>query len=212
MGYLTAIMYLAPHKLSGYNVCPHASPGCIAGCLNLSGRGVYNKIQQSRINRTKFWFDSRDEFKAQLRRELNAFVRKCNKANVKAAIRLNGTSDIAWEKVYPELFTMFPEVQFYDYTKNPGRMVRFILKDLPSNYHFTFSRSEDNDSKADTILQMGGNVAVVFSSKNIPQEYKGFPVHNADETDLRFLDKRGVQGLYAKGKAKRDTSGFVVKV
>lgn len=205
-------MYLAPHKLSGYNVCPNASTGCIAGCLNLSGRGVYNTVQQARINRTKFWFDSRDEFKAQLIKEINAFVRKCRKLNVKAAIRLNGTSDIAWEKVWPELFTLYPEVQFYDYTKSVKRMVSFIKGEMPKNYHLTFSRSEVNDVESTGILSMGGNVAVVFSSKSIPSTYQGYPVHNADETDLRFLDKPGIQGLYAKGKAKRDTSGFVVQI
>ena len=211
-GYLTAIMYLAPHKVSGRNVCPNASPGCIAGCLNLSGRGFYNNVQQARINRTNTWFDNRESFKSQLVDEIKAFVRKCVKNGVKAAVRLNGTSDIAWEKVWPELFTMFPEVQFYDYTKSFKRMIAFCFHKLPPNYHLTFSRSEVNEEMCKEILRYNGNVAVVFSHKNIPAKYNGHTVHNADETDLRFLDKPGIQGLYAKGKAKRDTSGFVVKI
>lgn len=212
LGYLSAIMYLAPSKLSGYNVCPHATPGCIAACLNTAGRGKCNGTQQARIRRTKLWFENRPEFKSKLMTEIKSFIKRCTKREQKPCIRLNGTSDIAWERVWPEVLTTFPEVQFYDYTKSMQRAIQFAYGKMPANYHLTFSRSETNDIDCQIVLSSGCNVAVVFSSKDIPQEWNGFPVHNADETDLRFLDKYGVQGLYAKGRANQDNSGFVVKV
>ena len=90
-------------------------------------------------------------------------------------------------------------------------MAKFVnqAKDFPSNYHLTFSRSEHNDSLCDMVLQMGGNVAVVFRNQ-LPKTWKGFEVVNGDENDLRFLDKKGVVvGLIEKGLAKKDKTGFV---
>jgi hypothetical protein len=103
----------------------------------------------------------------------------------------------------------FPEVQFYDYTKLANR------KGLPSNYALTFSLADGNDQQAQAALANGMNVAAVFRNKERValaqvEGFMGFPVANGDETDLRFLDPKGqVIALYAKGNAKRDTSGFV---
>ena len=110
------------------------------------------------------------------------------------------------------MIDMFRHVQFYDYTKIITRMWKFCTGDFPVNYHLTFSRSECNDDACKAVLLGGGNVAVVFDSKELPKEWNGFPVFNADTTDLRFLDPFGIAGLYAKGKARHDTSGFVVHV
>jgi hypothetical protein len=124
-------------------------------------------------------------------------------------VRLNGTSDINWERY--SVIQAFNKVQFYDYTKNYFRMNLFLDGKLPSNYSLTFSRSETNENDCISILKRGGNVAVVFRSKVLPTHWQGFPVINGDENDLRFLDPKGVVvGLTAKGKAKSDTSGFVV--
>ena len=104
-----------------------------------------------------------------------------------------------------------PETQFYDYTKSFQRMAKFINRspEFPSNYHLTFSRSEHNETLCDMVLQMGGNVAVVFRDQ-LPKTWKGFEVVNGDENDLRFLDKSGVvDGLIEKGLAKQDETGFV---
>lgn len=210
LGYLSCIMYLAPSRVSGHQVCPQASPGCIAACLNTVGRGIYQKTQDARIRRTNFFFDSRNAFKRQLIEELKLFVKRCWKYDAKPACRLNGTSDLPWETLFPELFGKFPHVQFYDYTKVERRMINFLTGKLPRNYHLTFSRSEVNDEKCKRILSLGGNVAIVFSDKNFPVAWGGFPCYNADTTDLRFLDPQGVGALYAKGKAKRDNSGFVL--
>jgi len=119
--------------------------------------------------------------------------------------RLNGTSDILWER-NTDLITSHPEIQFYDYSKISQR---FNFK-LPSNYRLTFSVAENNDAAAIEVLSKGGNVAVVFKDKNLPKIFMGYPVVAGDKTDLRFLDPKGVViGLYAKGRARRDTSGFV---
>lgn len=210
-GYNTNIMYLAPHKLSGYNVCSSASPGCIAGCLNISGRGRMSNVQQARLKRTKYFFEDRTNFIRDLYVEIRKFVAKCKKLGLKPALRLNGTSDIMWEQVLPQLFVDFPEIQFYDYTKIYKRMLRFLNGELPANYHLTFSLSEINLEQSLDVIAKGGNVAVVFRNKNIPSQWLGIKVHNADSDDLRFLDMPGWQGLYAKGKAKYDNTNFVVE-
>ena len=82
-------------------------------------------------------------------------------------------------------------------------------KEFPSNYHLTFSRSETNDKLCEMVLEMKGNVAVVFRNQ-LPETWKGYEVINGDENDLRFLDKQGVVvGLIEKGMAKKDETGFV---
>lgn len=206
--FLTAGMYLAPYKLSGKNFCPHASKGCAAACLFTSGRGRYPKVQTARIKKSHWFIEDRAGFLAQLEKDIAAFARKCDRKGKRPAIRLNGTSDLAWERIAPRFFRDFPGVQFYDYTKSYTRMLNFIGGHLPSNYHLTFSRSEVNEAKCLEVLKRGGNVSVVF--KSAPLEWNGYPVYNADNTDLRFLDPFGVGALTAKGKARHDTSGFVV--
>tara|TARA_R110000765_G_C18717782_1_gene583865 strand:- start:38 stop:724 length:687 start_codon:yes stop_codon:yes gene_type:complete len=206
---LSKIMYLAPSTLSGKNVCTWASKGCIAACLNTAGRGAMSNVQQARVNRTNLFFNDRNGFETKLRKEMTSFVKKCDKAVKTAAMRLNGTSDLAWETIFPDLFTDYKTSMFYDYTKSVRRAIAFARGEMPSNYHITFSRSEVNDQQCLDVLKEGGNVAVVFKDE-LPKTWKGFPVFNADEHDLRFLDKKGVAGLTAKGRAKKDTSGFVV--
>ena len=233
LGYLTNILHLAPASLSGHNVCPSATVGCRAACLNTAGRGgifrkgeTTNVIQKARIARTVFFFDDRPAFMAQLVKEIRAAIKLAKSHNLIPVFRLNGTSDIRWESVdvfesdekaktavlHPNVMAMFPTVQFYDYTKHANR------KDIPANYHLTFSLAENNESQAMTAYLNGMNIAAVF--KTVPETYKlmaGFdgwfkniPVINGDESDLRFLDAKGViVGLKAKGRAKKDTSGFV---
>lgn len=213
-GYITAGIHFAPGSLSGKQVCPFASPGCLAGCLNLSGRGKFTSVQRSRIAKTQRLMNpkTRGAFMAQLVTELRAFIRKAARRGLTPCIRLNLTSDIPWENVRHDgqtVFELFPSVQFYDYTKNPNRMAKALVGKLPANYHLTFSRSETNDLLARAILKSGGNVAVVFRGA-LPTTWHGFPVNPGDESDLRFLDSPGVVGLTAKGKAKKDESGFVV--
>jgi hypothetical protein len=220
LGYITYILYLSPftQNSKGINLCPHASKGCAASCLVGSGfGGMYVNVKQGRINKTEYFLNSRLEFLNQLKTEIEKAIKK-NEGKAIVTIRLNGTSDITWEgfKVFDgkNIFEIFPQVQFYDYTKNHNRFKR----ELPSNYHLTFSRSETNHVKAMEILKMGFNVAMVFDKT--PKEYEGFEVVNGDETDLRFLDKKGViVGLRYKkmtGKGSDNSlafkSGFAIRV
>ncbi len=207
-GYMTAILYLAPADESGYEVCPMASAGCRKACLNKAGMGAFSTVQAARIAKTRLYFEDRAAFMAQLVSEVRAFIRKAIKLGLIPVVRLNGTSDIPWERVPVEgkanIMELFPSVQFYDYTKRHNR------RNLPTNYHLTFSLAEDNDSRAAAAATNGANIAVVFRTDNFPTTFMGMPVVDGDADDLRFLDGRGVVvGLKAKGPAKKDTSGFV---
>ena len=216
-GYLSSVLHLAPADLSGKNTCPKATAGCKAACLNTAGRGgifkkgeTTNTIQQARIRKTKMFFENRNTFMLDLFKEIQATIKKAEKQGLIPVFRLNGTSDLSWEKYEvisgKNIFQMFPEVQFYDYTKILGRKVSHI-----PNYHLTFSKADGNDMDVRLAASNGMNIAAVF--KELPETYIGRPVINGDETDLRFLDPKGViVGLKAKGKAKKDTSGFVVTV
>jgi hypothetical protein len=206
--YRTWGLTLAPARQSGYQVCPSASAGCRRACLFQQGQArVFGTINVARVAKTVAFFTQRRPFLAMLRRELDAVVRLARREEFTPAVRLNVMSDLPWERLAPWLFTRYPQVQFYDYTKH----VRRVLGRLPANYHLTFSRSETNGEDCLRVLKAGGNVAVVFSGRDLPPTWNGYRVINGDETDLRFLDPRGVVvGLYAKGTAAKDESGFVV--
>ena len=215
-GYKSFGIHLAPYKLSGKNVCTSASKGCVAACLNYSGHGAFDSVQKARINKTKLFNANKLEFMLNLVKEVETAIRRSIKNNMTPVFRLNLTSDIPWESIKIQdnknIMEMFPNVQFYDYTKNVKRMISFTMGGMPKNYHLTFSRSEDNDEKCKIVLGMGGNVAAVFLNK-LPKTYMGFKVVSGDEDDLRFLDGKGiVVGLIAKGsRGKKDESGFVIR-
>jgi hypothetical protein len=208
-GYMSFILHLAPANLSGKETCPKRTAGCTSACLNTAGRGgmfkrgeTTNVIQQARIRKTKMFFENRDEFISQLEADILLGIKQAEKKNMIPCFRLNGTSDLAWEKY--GIIEKFPDVQFYDYTKINNRKTSHL-----KNYHLTFSKADGNDMDVRIAASHGMNVAAVFH--NVPETYLGRPVINGDETDLRFLDPKGViVGLKAKGKAKKDTTGFVV--
>lgn len=219
----TAIMYLAPSDISGAgNVCPMAlTAQCRAACLYSAGRGAFNSVQLARINKTTRYFANRKLFLIELALDLSRFSAYCINKGVKPAVRLNGTSDIQFEvgheiEGFASIFEMFPHIQFYDYTKIAKRLYR----KLPRNYSLVLSYSEANTEYANSIMDAhnvtGSNIAVVFRDKEIRARYmatgfKGVPVIDGDRDDLRFMDPMGVVvGLYAKGKAKADQSGFVI--
>jgi len=207
--YITTIMHLRPVST---RICPYQDIAkCKTACLNTAGLGgVFPSIQKSRQAKTDLFLNDRDTFMAMLYKDIEKFVRFCEKKNKKPAIRLNGTSDIQWETIKHEgvtAFEKFPQVQFYDYTKIPTRKISHI-----SNYHLTWSYSEANQKYVNYFDKLKYNIAVVFSNKTLPPMFKGLRVIDGDKTDMRFLDgnKRVVVGLKAKGKAKTDTSGFVI--
>ena len=217
-GVMTGILYLAPANISGYQVCPKASEGCKAACLYTAGHGIYTSVQTARINRTLRFFRERPAFMADIVADIIALVKKAAKDELIPAVRLNGTSDIAWEKfavvrdgkTYDNVFTAFPKVQFYDYTKILGRKSALKYK----NYHLTFSLAESNTAEALKALDAGFNVAVVMKigkKDTKPTHFSGYPVIDGDLSDIRFNDKRGghIVALTAKGMARKDVSGFV---
>lgn len=236
LNYMTAVMYLAPYKAAGINVCPMAElAGCVAGCLNTAGRGGIakdrarfnphgvelpdNTIQRARIKRTRLWADERDTFWIQLRKEIAAFVRKAERKGMTPVVRLNGTSDIMWERFTPyyvdgfahTIFEIFPDVQFYDYTKLPKR----FASPLPDNYHLSLSWSNASPRYAqmcrDAHEQHGANLIVVTRDAATRDMHVSLGGIDGDEHDLRFLDPAGsMVYLKAKGAARKDTSGFVI--
>jgi hypothetical protein len=217
-GYMTGVLYLAPYKLSGYNTCAMAEIAqCHGPCLNSAGRGAFTNVQDARIKKTKLFFEDRDAFFAKLIPSIRSLIRKADKLGLIPLCRLDGTSDIKWENVdftfegvhYNNIFEMFPDLQFYDYTKIPNRRVDHI-----PNYDLTFSFSgvpafQPYVRKA---IDAGYRIAVVFRNReDIPAEFLGTTCVDGDDSDLRHEDPHGVVvALYAKGRAKRDTSGFVV--
>lgn len=213
--YLSYILHLSPYKLSGVNLCPMASKGCAAACLNTAGRGRFKSVVAGRLRKSKLFLQQRAEFMRQLVKDLEAVQRKAVRENAKPVVRLNGTSDIDWTLQRTDngqnVFERFPGIQFYDYTK----VLRRLVPNLPPNYHLTFSRAETNHTGALEALRRGFNVAAVFAAKvDLPLEYEGRLVLDGDSHDLRFLDAKGGNwiGLKAKGDAKKDTSGFVLKL
>lgn len=212
--YMTGIKYMKPFKTvyqgKVHNLCAMADKAkCWKPCLNEAGRGQMNVVQRGRERKTMFYLSDRIGFMDALINDLTVFSRRCTNNGIQPCCRLNGTSDIQYEKT--GIMEQFPEVQFYDYTK----IVKRAYAKLPANYHLTLSYSEADPEYAEQVLQAvrdtGVNAAVVFRHK-LPKTFKGLRVINGDKDDLRFLDPKGViVGLIAKGKkAKADTSGFVI--
>ena len=231
-GYVNAINYMAPAETAGVgNLCPHASPGCLALCLGwYSGQAGMlsnaeletgnNATRSSRARKARMFMHDRAAFMQLMVKGIHSSLRAANRAKMMLCVRLNGATDIAWERraipfagTVVNVFDMFKAIQFVDYTKDYKRMLAFCEGKLPPNYHLTFSRSETNEDQCADVLAHGGNVAVVFAGE-MPSEYLGRRVVNGDEHDLRHLDPRGgvIIGLSPKGrKAKADKSGFVVR-
>lgn len=217
IGYLTGILYLAPANTTKYNTCSMAHKAqCAVACLYSAGRGAFNNVQQSRIDKTLYFYEARAEFMDQLVKNVLSLIKKAYAKKLDPLVRLNGTSDIRWETIpvtvdgvtYANIFEAFPTVQFYDYTKDANR------KALPKNYDLTFSYSGVSTFSpyVQKAQSKGMRLAVVFRKESsIPTVFKGIRVVSGDNSDVRHLDDQGViVGLYAKGAAKRDTTGFVV--
>ena len=205
-GFLTGVQYLMPADGSGIvNLCPFASPGCKASCLNTAGRGdprMGNSVQLARLVRTGYFQMHRECYMAMLMHDIDKLLRKADRDTLEAVVRLNCTSDIIWESlpvkvdgltIADNIMSLYSDTQFYDYTKIPYD--RRPTESLPDNYHLTFSLSEENQDEAIHNLDNGRNVAAVFNTRKheaLPKEYLGYPVFDADDSDLRFLAPVGV--------------------
>ena len=227
-GVLTGILYMAPNTQSGVmDTCPMAEvAGCKKACLYTAGRGKFSNVQAGRIRKTVLFNEAYDEFMDELARDITKLVRKAERENATPMVRLNGTSDILWEAksftlseatakrigkqpgTYANIMALYPEVQFYDYTKIA---LRFKRK-LPANYDLTFSYSGvlGYAKQVEIARQHGARIAVVFRDQS-PAEFMGMAVVDGDEHDIRPFNPQGViVALKAKGDAKHDTTGFVV--
>ena len=210
--YFSRIIYLASDDEADgkRTVCPYAKiAGCSEPCLDTAGMGKFSNVRKARVRKTLLFLNEPQEFMRQLVEDVNKFLRECDKLGKKPALRLNGTSDIQWETIevdgHENIFAMFPQIQFYDYTKIPTRKVEHI-----PNYHLTWSYSEADSKYSALIKNVSNNIAVVFREA-LPEVFKGFKVIDGDKHDMRFLDEtQVVVGLIEKGEAKKDTSGFVV--
>lgn len=209
-GYYNVGLSLAPHRVSGYQVCPMASKGCAAACLFGAGAArAYPKINAARIRKTRMYFENRAEFLALLNADILTAKRKAARLGKKLIVRLNVLSDIPWEN--HGIIQAHPDVTFYDYTKIAKRMHPDSLASSLPNYHLTFSRSESNQADVERVLAWGGNVAVVFEGE-LPATYLGREVLNGDLNDARHNDKKGcIVGLVEKKTAVRDESGFIIR-
>lgn len=205
----------------GVNACAFAGM-CKNLCINTTGRGhipmlsyaksaFKNNVEHGRFRRSHAFYTDRAAFIATLFKDMRRLVKNATKEGMIPALRLNGTSDIDWSRDYPEVvgYAVGLGITLYDYTKRP------VTFDAESPVHHTYSVdvSPARVRRAVAYLQAGGNAAVVFATPKgqaLPATWNGFPVVDGDLTDARFLDPRGVVvGLHAKGKAKRDRTGFV---
>lgn len=221
LGVRTAVTYLAPYTLSGQNVCAMAElANCHEPCLFTAGRGAMSSVMCSRTMRTLIVQQYPEAFLAQLRKELIAHCKACARDGIVPAYRPNGTSDIRWERweawrdLMAELVAEYG-LRVYDYTKIPNRNV-------PTWYDLTYSYSGSIGYRpfVNRAITNGERLAVVFRTRAMVQQlldnggtFNGLKVVDGDDTDVRFYDpKNCVVALYAKGRAKRDQSGFVVDI
>lgn len=224
IGVNTYAIYFAPYNLSGRNVCAMATKECILGCLHTSGRAkmdVKDLIATARINRTNAFYENREASMTKIISELKSAIKKSAKQNMEFAVRLNGTSDLSPEifKAFGQnILELFPNVQFYDYTKIPNRL---RLTQKYPNYHLTLSYTGENWNDCVNALEQGINVAVIFDTKkgkDLPKTFNGYNVLDGDLSDYRPGDeKKSIVGLRwkdIKNRANNTTikaSKFVVK-
>lgn len=233
LGFMTAVLYLAPSDLSGVQLCPMAKLArCEAGCLNTAGRGAFNATQSARLNKTRYFLEDTAGFMRHVARDIARLIQRSMLAGLVPLVRMNGTSDIRWENIpvdidthtaqhiarvcgfdipagkYRNIMEVFPDIQFYDYTKLANR------RDIPGNYDLTFSYSGAPGFVRfnETARAAGMRIAAVFRlAEDIPSEFFGMACVDGDNSDVRHLDPKGViVALYAKGRARTDTGGFVV--
>lgn len=222
VGIMGWVLHLSPAKESGYEMCPGRSAGCTAACLHFAGNPLYFAAKnKSRRLKTIAFVKHRDKFLNLLALEMAAAINKAKADNMEPAFRLNGTSDVLWEKkeftLDPDvakkigrgkggektnIISLFSDVSVYDYTKVAGRTP-------PKNYFLIFSESEINGKEVEAEMQRGRNIAVVFTG-GLPATYRGRPVIDGDVHDYRPSDPDGViVGLKVKGLGRGETTGFV---
>ena len=192
------------------HLCPSQEiAGCKEACLVSAGRGRFDNVAQGRQRKTDWFLGDRDGFVVQLRKEMTSFVKTCERQSVKAVFRLNTISDIQWEKLI-DIGDEFSSAFLYDYTKLAGRLGK-----TPDNYKLMFSFSNASKYRNQLRLAMRSHadtpIAVVFDCE-IPDTFLGRPVIFGDDSDIVNVQSgRVIIALKAKGQAKNDATGFVVR-
>ena len=208
----TYFLSLAQSDLSGYNVCPMANKirskennpnksNCSAVCVGSNGNAqVFPKVMQARIKKTKRFFEDRQNFMNELVTEIAKAVIRSNTKGIKPTFRLNSYSDIHWENIKINkfgnntIYELFPDIQFYDYTKLENRIT-------PPNYHLTYSHWGKWNA-TNKAINNKVNVAMVFNKNDqLPEKYNGLKVVDGDKNDLRTPENDGkgvIVGLLAK--------------
>ncbi len=108
------------------------------------------------------------------------------------------------------ILQLFPDVQFYDYTKVDNRI---DLMKKYNNYDLTFSFDGYNWGICKKMLDNNVRVAMVFENK-LPEVWNGYKVINGDLYDVRFKDEKNViVGLKYKQVRNKPTNDmkFIVK-
>ena len=192
-GYLNGINYMSPHESAGVgNLCANASPGCIALCLGIySGQAAMvadlehgtNSVRESRKRKSRFFVGDVQAFLLEACMHIVRLIKRAQTLGKTLCIRMNGATDIPFERI--------------------------IIKSRGVNIFDAFPDVQ-------FALARGHNVAVVIAGA-FPATYLGAPVVSGDLHDLRHLDPTRPGGyviaLTPKGnKAKRDASGFVVRL
>lgn len=169
-GYLIFGLSLRPHTGSGFNVCPHATDGCIEACV-LEHAGLSNvpSVRDARTRKTQLFFEHREQFLELLTKDIRLAIRQAQRRALQAVFRLNIASDLPWEK-YIDM-TEFGDSVFYDYSKYPASTHRYDT--LPDNYHLTYSYNENSEARdVNRILKTGSNVAIVFDTVWNPSQHE----------------------------------------
>lgn len=210
----TYILHLAPADLSGINVCPGAG-NCKRICLHFAGNPVYMKNKQSaRIRRTLACVSDPKRF---ARLIVCAILDKINKnPGESIAIRLNGTSDIAWENVdfhVTPAFSTFCRIKFGRdlpigqrnifeifniLTQNGGPSVTFydytkIRRNWAEcrriGYHLTFSYDGANNRKnVKLAAEAISNGVNVAAAFNIKKGHPLPPTNSALGRSFKVID------------------------
>lgn len=190
-------IYLAPADLSGYNVCPN-NKACKEHCLFGSGQTMMdilsgkNRTVNTRIRKTKLFFENRPYFMQWMINEIKLNKLKAELDGYEFSVRINCTSDISindFEFEGKNICEIFPDVQFYDYTKVFNNLD--YLKKYP-NYDLTYSYNGYNWAACEKALNRGVRVAVVFDKKYLPKTFHGYRVIDGDKYDARYYDDKDV--------------------